>query len=227
MEEQIGLTVEVTMTKMTSLEPEFDVESMEGSFAETNLEGVMEAEPVELESAHSQVGDEVLSDMVMNVLKDAFTDTTEANTEMELAGSSVEEVLTEDAKDEVKIDVAEIVRIVPDKMAFKIGEVAEITGLKPYVLRYWESEFDALTPQKSAFNQRMYSKRDVETVLLIKKLLYDEKFSIAGAKKKLKELRKELKVEKKRVETLDRFDQAVEMVENLALEIAELKRLFA
>ena len=63
-------------------------------------------------------------------------------------------------------------------MAFKIGEVAELTELKTYVLRYWESEFEALNPQKSAFNQRMYSRRDVETVLLIKKLLYEEKFSI-------------------------------------------------
>ena len=118
-------------------------------------------------------------------------------------------------------------RKIPNKLFFKIGEVCELTDTQPYVLRYWESEFDSLTPQKSAFNQRMYSRRDVETVLLIKKLLYEEKFSIAGAKKKIKELRNELKVEKQRLEALDRFDQAVEMVENLALEIAEMKRLFA
>ena len=73
---------------------------------------------------------------------------------------------------------------IPNKLFFKIGEVCEITETQPYVLRYWESEFDALAPQKSAFNQRMYTRRDVETVLLIKKLLYEEKFSIAGAKKK-------------------------------------------
>src|ERR1700722_9090547 len=101
---------------------------------------------------------------------------------------------------ESEIDLAQIAKMIPDKMAFKIGEVADLAGLKTYVLRYWESEFDALNPQKSAFNQRMYSRRDVETVLLIKKLLYDEKFSIAGAKRKIKELRKELKVEKVRIE---------------------------
>src|ERR1700721_2077537 len=95
--------------------------------------------------------------------------------------------------DEVQIDLGEIARMVPDKMAFKIGEVAEIAALKTYVLRYWETEFDALSPQKSAFNQRVYSRRDVETVLLIKKFLYEEKFSIAGAKKKINDLRKELK----------------------------------
>jgi len=127
---------------------------------------------------------------------------------------------------DVNIDLAEIARIIPDKMAFKIGEVAEIAGLKTYVLRYWETEFDALNPQKSAFNQRMYSRRDVETVLLIKKLLYDEKFSIAGAKRKIKELRRELKVEKQRIEVGDKVSQASANLEELIGEIAMLKELF-
>jgi len=127
---------------------------------------------------------------------------------------------------DVQIDLAEIARMVPDKMAFKIGEVAEIAALKTYVLRYWESEFDALNPQKSAFNQRMYSRRDVETVLLIKKLLYDEKFSIAGAKRKIRELRKELKVEKHRIEVGDKVSLASANLEELILEIGLLKELF-
>jgi DNA-binding transcriptional MerR regulator len=127
---------------------------------------------------------------------------------------------------ELVIDLSEIARMVPNKMAFKIGEVAEITGLKTYVLRYWESEFEALNPQKSAFNQRMYSRRDVETVLLIKKLLYEEKFSIAGAKKKLKEVRRELKSEKQIVEVQSRVESAVDSVAELVEEIANLKRLF-
>ena len=127
---------------------------------------------------------------------------------------------------ELVIDLSEISRMIPNKMAFKIGEVAEITGLKTYVLRYWESEIEALNPQKSAFNQRMYSRRDVETVLLIKKLLYEEKFSIAGAKKKLKEVRRELKSEKQIIEVQNRVDTTIERVSELVEEIASLKRLF-
>jgi DNA-binding transcriptional MerR regulator len=73
----------------------------------------------------------------------------------------------------------------PDKIYFKIGEVSEIVGVEPYVLRYWESEFSALKPSKSRSQQRMYKKRDVELLLKIKKLLYDEMYTIAGAKKKL------------------------------------------
>src|SRR5579864_9372831 len=117
--------------------------------------------------------------------------------------------------DDVSIDLAEIAKIVPDKMAFKIGEVADITGLKTYVLRYWETEFDALNPQKSAFNQRVYSRRDVETVLLIKKLLYDEKFSIAGAKRKIKELPSLLKAEKQVIEHHDRLDKVASKLDEL------------
>lgn len=125
------------------------------------------------------------------------------------------------------LNLADIARMVPDRMAFKIGDVAEIADIKPYVLRYWESEFDALNPQKSAYNQRVYSKRDVETVLLIKKLLYDEKFSIAGAKKKIKELRKELKTEKNLVQINDKIEFATNALTELVHEINALKRLFA
>lgn len=76
--------------------------------------------------------------------------------------------------------------VIPDKMYFKIGEVSKITGVKPYVLRYWESEFKLLTPSKSRSKQRLYRRRDIESVLQIKKLLYEERFTIAGAKKTLK-----------------------------------------
>jgi DNA-binding transcriptional MerR regulator len=67
-------------------------------------------------------------------------------------------------------------------MFFRIGEVAEITGVKPYVLRYWESEFRLLHPNKNKSGQRVYRRRDVETVLEIKDLLHRRKFTIAGAK---------------------------------------------
>ena len=80
--------------------------------------------------------------------------------------------------------------ILPDKFFYKIGEVAELTSLEPYVLRYWETEFNIkLTKTKNA--QRLYQKKDVLRIMEIKKLLYDEKFTIAGAKKRLREVTKE------------------------------------
>ena len=74
---------------------------------------------------------------------------------------------------------------IPSKLFFKIGEVCELTDTQPYVLRYWESEFPALAPAKNNSGQRIYRRRDIETILRIKTLLYEEGFTIAGAKKKL------------------------------------------
>lgn len=74
---------------------------------------------------------------------------------------------------------------IPDKRYFKIGEVCAITGVKQHVLRYWESEFRILHPQRAQSKQRLYRRVDVETVLAIKKLLKDEGFTISGAKKAL------------------------------------------
>jgi DNA-binding transcriptional MerR regulator len=74
---------------------------------------------------------------------------------------------------------------IPNKLFFKIGEVCEITDTQPYVLRYWESEFPALAPAKNSSGQRIYRRRDIETVVRIKQLLYEEGFTIAGAKKRL------------------------------------------
>jgi DNA-binding transcriptional MerR regulator len=75
----------------------------------------------------------------------------------------------------------------PNKLYFRIGEVAKILGVKPYVLRYWETEFSVLKPGKTPSRHRLYRKRDVETLLEIKRLLYEEGFTIAGAKKRIKE----------------------------------------
>ncbi len=73
------------------------------------------------------------------------------------------------------------------KLYFRIGEVANIVGVEPHVLRYWESEFRSVRPQKSARGQRIYSRRDVETLLRVKELLYAHRFTIAGAKRRLRE----------------------------------------
>ena len=79
----------------------------------------------------------------------------------------------------------------PDKLYFKIGEVAELVGVKPYVLRYWESEFSILKPAKTRSRHRLYRRKDVETLLQIKRLLHDERFTIEGARKRLKGLPKD------------------------------------
>lgn len=81
--------------------------------------------------------------------------------------------------------------LIPDRLYFRIGDVAAIAGVKPYVLRYWESEFSLIAPDKSAKGQRVYRRGDVESVLLIKRLLYQERYSIEGARRRLKELRKD------------------------------------
>src|SRR6476619_1179470 len=77
---------------------------------------------------------------------------------------------------------------IPDKIYFKIGEVSRLAGVKPYVLRYWETEFKAIQPVKSTSGQRLYRKRDVELILRIKQLLYKQRFTIEGARKKIREL---------------------------------------
>ena len=74
---------------------------------------------------------------------------------------------------------------IPDKLYLKIGEVAELTGIQPYILRYWESEFGTLRPAKSRSGQRLYRRNDVLAILRIKDLLYRQRFTIAGARRRL------------------------------------------
>ena len=76
----------------------------------------------------------------------------------------------------------------PDKLYFKIGEVARLVGVKPYVLRYWETEFSVVRPGKTRSRHRLYRRRDVETLLEIRRLLYAERYTIEGAKRRLREL---------------------------------------
>ena len=76
----------------------------------------------------------------------------------------------------------------PDKLYFKIGEVAKLVGVKPYVLRYWETEFSILRPGKTRARHRLYRRKDVEVLLEIRRLLYTERYTIEGAKRRLREL---------------------------------------
>jgi DNA-binding transcriptional MerR regulator len=80
---------------------------------------------------------------------------------------------------------------VPDKTFFRIGEVSRILGVPPYVIRYWESEFKAVKPSRTRSDQRLYRRHDVESLLVIKRLLYEEKFTIDGARRHLRRTRRE------------------------------------
>lgn len=119
---------------------------------------------------------------------------------------------------------------IPDKMAFKIGEVAEILDIKTYVLRYWETEFEALKPKKSNHNQRMYTRKDVETALFIKKLLYRDRFSIEGARKALRKVKTEVKHEVKKdkaiLDTNNIFAESISDLKTLVRDIQTLKARF-
>jgi len=81
--------------------------------------------------------------------------------------------------------VAKAASEIPNKLFYKIGEVCEITDTQPYVLRFWESEFPQLAPRKNRSGQRVYQRKDIDTVMRIKRLLYEEEYTIAGARKKL------------------------------------------
>ena len=120
---------------------------------------------------------------------------------------------------------AELKRI-PDKLAFKIGEVADLVGVKTYVLRYWETEFEALSPKKSKNNQRMYERKDVETLLTIKKLLYRDRFSIEGARSALKRMKKQKDRVHDVVTAVDHMTELKDQVQELILRTQKLKSLF-
>jgi DNA-binding transcriptional MerR regulator len=87
---------------------------------------------------------------------------------------------------------------IPDKLYFKIGEVKKLTGIETHVLRYWESEFKIIRPQRASSKQRLYRKVDVENILAIKKLLYEDGYTVPGARKFLTAKREKKKIEAKR-----------------------------
>jgi DNA-binding transcriptional MerR regulator len=118
------------------------------------------------------------------------------------------------------------INTIPDRLAFKIGDVADLVQVKTYVLRYWETEFDILNPKKSKNNQRVYAKRDVENVMLIKKLLYRDRFSIEGARSALKQLRGQVKKERHLQTAQTRVEAAIERVHELLADVQKIRQLF-
>lgn len=111
----------------------------------------------------------------------------EAPSQLELTTTSL------DLDEKTETARLELAPLPEGKKYFRIGEVAALLKVEPYVLRYWESEFKTIKPVKAGSGHRVYSRKDVETLQVIKHLLYQEKFSIKGAKKKLTETKKEVK----------------------------------
>ena len=124
----------------------------------------------------------------------------------------------------VKIQIQKI----PHKLSFRIGEVSKLLDVKPYVLRYWESEFEQLQPKKLDNKQRLYFHKDVELLFLIKKLLYEDGFSIRGAKQTLKPLNKELQKESKKIKEQSQFKEKMLGEMDLLLDrTSKLKKMFS
>ncbi len=120
---------------------------------------------------------------------------------------------------------------IPEKIFFKIGEVCDLVGVQAHVLRYWETEFSMLSPQKNRSGQRSYRRRDVEIALRIKELLYDDLFTIAGAKKKLQnELREtsRLKIVHSEPAAKENFIKEVKLPESSeeAVKIGNYEKVF-
>lgn len=146
----------------------------------------------------------------------------EADKEMPLTASaplSIPAMLCDDK-------LLEEINAIPDKMGFKIGDVAEILGIKQYVLRYWETEFDILKPKKASNNQRMYTRKDVENALLIRKLLHRDRFSIEGARNAMKELKAHVRKEKDMSQVIHKLDNMNDGIENLIVDIRRIRHLF-
>lgn len=113
---------------------------------------------------------------------------------------------------------------IPNKLYFRIGEVAKLAGIKPYVLRFWETEFPALGPKKSGTGHRLYRRKDVELVLEIKRLLYDKRYTIEGARKTLagKPKKDASKVTRKPIEQGQLFGGSPTLFQELRRELTEI-----
>lgn len=122
---------------------------------------------------------------------------------------------------------------IPDKLYFRIGEVSRLAGIKPYVLRFWETEFSSLGPKKSGKGHRLYRRKDVELVLEIKRLLYEKRYTIEGARKYLESRPREalgkpsLAARKGKRSQGDLFSDSAPVIERIRKELADILELLA
>jgi len=106
------------------------------------------------------------------------------------------------------------------KIYYSIGEVCDLTGLKPHVLRYWETQFEVLHPTKNRAGNRVYRANDIELVLLVKHLLYEQKYTIEGANKRLNEMKKSGELDQERQDVL-----SPEFLSGMKADLEELRKL--
>lgn len=163
--------------------------------------------------------DKFLVDDIIETINAEATDSSESKSELKAEASSLPSVLVDE---QLLRELASI----PDRFGFKIGDVADLLGIKQYVLRYWEEEFDLLKPKKASNNQRLYTKKDVENAFLIRKLLYRDKFSIEGARQALKDVKFALKKEKDFNSVIQRIDFVQSQIKSFVDEIKKTKELF-
>lgn len=179
-----------------------------------------EAEQVRTEAATTVADSIELTENVMNGAEVSFDSSTnsERGFDLSLPAALCDEALIKE------------VQGIPDKMGFKIGEVADMLGIKQYVLRYWESEFDILKPKKAPNNQRYYTKKDVENAYLIRKLLHRDRFSIEGARSAMKDLKTFVRSEVKKEKDISTLNQKFEVIQDqlddLILDIRDLRQIF-
>jgi len=115
---------------------------------------------------------------------------------------------------------------IPDKMYFRVGEVSRLIGVEPYVLRFWETEFPALSPKKSGRGHRLYRRKDVELFLEIKHLLYEKRFTIEGARKSLKsKVKQPARKTAKPARQTGLFDSSSPALEEIRKELVDILRL--
>jgi DNA-binding transcriptional MerR regulator len=110
--------------------------------------------------------------------------------------------------------------LIAKKVYYSIGEVCDLTGLKPHVLRYWETQFDVLNPTKNRAGNRVYRSKDIEIILLVKRLLYQKKYTIEGANNRLVEMRKAGELEEARQDVLE-----PEFLAGMKAELEELREV--
>ena len=111
---------------------------------------------------------------------------------------------------------------IPDKLYYKIGEVSKITGVKPYVLRYWESEFKIISPTKTRSNHRLYKREDLDLILEIKNLLKDQRFTIEGAKKEIRKRQVEKKRQVVKTKSSEEFKEVLRKIKKDLLDLRVL-----
>lgn len=215
----------------------------------TNKKHTKSAEPLIIESNSTDHDNEIelflinpMGETIIDVLNDPASD----NLSDKLMGNLIAEPTLEiieisgesDLKLETKSDSTSLpsflidqellneIEAIPDRFGFKIGDVADLLGIKQYVLRYWEQEFELLKPKKASNNQRLYTKKDVENAFLIRKLLYRDKFSIEGARQALKDVKFALKKEKDFTQVVQRIEFVQTQIKKFVDDIKKAKKIF-